>query len=126
MTGMLVEQVAALLGVGYIMRGGAINWLHFLRITLMGLALGAVFIPFIHWLYRKRSGGRQMPWTTTMALVAVFASIPMQFYFMPHASSEHGAHMRALLGLCLALALGGPVVVASYFGAGSNKTEAGS
>ena len=53
---------------------------------------------------------------------SVLASIPMQFYFWPHASHEHGELARALLGLCLAFALGGPVVVASYFAA--DKMEA--
>lgn len=119
--GMLVEQAAALLGIGYIMRGGAIDWASVLHLTLMGLGVGAVFLPFIHWLYRRRSRGRRMPWTTTMVFVALLAAIPLQFYFMPYASYMQGEYMRALLGLCLAFALGGPVLVASYFAARNDK-----
>lgn len=95
--------------IGYIMRGGTIDWSLFGELLLMGLAAGMIFLPFLYWLH-KRKGGRRMPWTTALIFITFLVSVPLQSYFWPHTHSEEAIHRRLLLGICLYFVMVAPIV----------------
>ncbi|MFT3769155.1 MAG: hypothetical protein QM820_27265 [Minicystis sp.] len=101
--GVLLLQWLSLLGLGYAVLGGVIDWGLFLQqllLFLVGTSLALLVIYVLHRRKRERLSG-----APAMAMVMLLVVMPLGWYFLPQAD----AGRRGLLWLCLSFIVGGPM-----------------